>query len=477
MRRTTIALALVLAVALALPAVAEVEEITVGGDIKIRSQIATPGWSYDDGELWFDDENANLDWTTQRTRLNVDASLSGGVRGYIELQAYDTWGWDDEDSEEAYDIGLWPDTEEFAGQGDPWVELYQAYIEMNDIADYPLRLRIGRQELVFGREWMVGNNDAGVNFSGLAFDALRLTYDTDMVAVDLWTSKLVDFSSPMALNWGGSVEQDADIDFHGLYATYKGIENLAIDGYFLWLRNANVRFWNFMWSGDTGEVQNLFTVGARVAGSMELAGGMFDYNAEGAMQFGDANLWVSSESGDFEGWAANLLAGFTLTGVDYTPRIEAEYAYFSGPGDIYNDNDMEMFMKLFSDVHYGALNLGQNLDCKATNLHIFKLGASAKPCEKSKVRADLYYFLLAEDGSDTGAGTFGVPQFAVPSSEYDDEVGMELDLAVDYQYTEDLLLTAGWAHFFADNAIENSWGGGVADDDVDYIYVDAQLTF
>jgi hypothetical protein len=43
MSKRTIVLALALVVALALPAVAEVEEITVGGNIQIRGQVQSPG--------------------------------------------------------------------------------------------------------------------------------------------------------------------------------------------------------------------------------------------------------------------------------------------------------------------------------------------------------------------------------------------------------------------------------------------------
>ncbi len=67
-----------------------------------------------------------------------------------------------------------------------------------------------------------------------------------------------------------------------------------------------------------------------------------------------------------------------------------------------------------------------------------------------------------------------MPQFW--GTDVADDVGYELDLMADYQYTEDLNLRVGWAHFFADDAIENSWGLG-QDDDVDYVYVQALLVF
>jgi hypothetical protein len=476
MKKISILLALALVVALTLPATAEVEEVTVGGSIQVRAQLLTPGlsgaallgggWSLDD------DVSAN-DWITQRTRVNVDAKLSGNVRAFVELQAYDFWGFDVDDIELAAIDPVWPvgtvffgDQQKnlgmYAGQGNDNINLYQAYIEMNEVGDYPLSLRIGRQELAYGREFMVGNNDAGVNFAGLAFDAVKLSYDDEAFSVDVWWAKLLDLTSTHQLGLLGEVESDGDIDFYGVYATYKGLEDMVIDGYYLLVRNGNTSFIPPI-SGSV--VDYLHTVGGRVAGGMELGAGMLDYNVEAAAQFGD-----NQSDNDYEGWAFNAMAGYTFDNVDMTPRVELEYAYFSGDDDL-SDGDTGEFIRLFSDVHYGELNLGGNLDSATTNMHIFRIGASAVPVEKLTVGADLLYFMLAEDDADGAAKTFGMPQMGD-----DDSVGIELDIAADYQYTEDLNLRAGWAHLFVGDAMEDSWGGG-DDDDIDYIYVQAALTF
>jgi hypothetical protein len=486
---------------MALPAAAEVEEITVGGSIQVRGQMLEPGyWEVGriaDGPeaaqefipiIGFNDDINGMDWITQRTRVNVDAKLSGGVRGFVELQAYDFWGVDPDDIDlEAGAFAPFPHLPEqkpyglAAGQGDDLVRLYQAYIEMNDIADYPLQVRIGRQELVYGREWLVGNNSAGVNFSGLAFDGVKASYDDEMFRVDAWWTKLVDLSSPIVPD--RLREQDADIDFFGVYGTYKGIENMVIDAYWLWVRNAQTTITaGLTYPFDTKDTDNLHTVGGRVAGAWDVMGalpGMLDYNVEAAFQFGNNNVGsYGGSSGDYKGWAFNAMAGYTFTDVEWTPRVEAEYAYFSGDDD-YDDGDTEEFIRLFSDVHYGELNLGGSLDTGATNLHIVRLGASAVPVEKLTVKGDFYLFWLAEDDEEGLGKTFGVEQL---TSDVDDNVGYELDIIADYQYTEDLNLRVGWAHFFADDAIENSWGGGLAnpgggDDDVDYVYVQALLVF
>jgi hypothetical protein len=493
MRRISILLALALVVALTVPAVAEVEEVTVGGAIQIRAQVLTPGVV---GNVsGFDEDNSSYDWATARASINVDAKLSGGVRGFVELHSFDVWGSNfdtgipgapeldpagDTDSPELFaggDYGL------FAGQGDDTIQLYQAYIEMNDLGDYPLQVRIGRQELVYGREWLLGNNNAGRNFSGLAFDAIKASYDTDLYRVDAWFSKLVDFSSPLVASIpaalaAGFPENDADIDFYGVYGTYKGIENLTIDGYWMFVRNAAGKLADLSVGGDvnwvnTDKVNTLHTIGGRVAGGWEVGDGMLDASGELAFQFGDTGMTdgITNDAGDYEGWAANIMGGYTFTNVEWTPRIEAEYAYFSGDDEL--DEDMGSFVRLFSDVHYGELNIGGNLDAGTSNMHIIRVGASAVPVEKLTVRGDFYYFMLAEDDVAGGATTFGVNQV----TGFDDDVGYELDLIADYQYTEDLNLRVGWAHFFADDAVENSWGGGVDDDDMDYVYAQATLVF
>jgi len=461
MNKIALLVALALVLALTVPAAAEVEEITVGGSIVIQGEWQGPG--LDDGVApgagfimrSFDDDIDEAAFYSQRTRVNVDAKLSGGVRGFVELQSYDIWGDEDVDGEfepEAATARLL-DPFDFPST-DNVVTLYQAFIEVGEIADYPLSVRAGRQELVYGDEWLVGNNDAGRIFNGLSFDGIKLMYADDMFAVDAWTVKLVE-NSVAAL----PTAQNDDVDFYGIYGTYMGIEDVEIDGYLLYVRDASEVM------GD--DTVTLYTVGSRVAGTIDAGFGVIDLKGEAAFQFGD-----TADDGDFEGWGLDLMAGMDLD-MEMDPRVEIAYTFFSGDDD--DDNDEETFVRMFSDVHYGELNMGGFLDAGATNLHIIRGGVSVTPAEKLEVSADLYYFMLDED--DTFSEVFGVAQAGD-----DDEVGIELDLAADYQYTEDLNIRVGWAHFFVDDATENSWGVSSLtptkeDDDVDYLYVRASLDF
>jgi hypothetical protein len=465
MKKTTLLLALVLVVAMAVPAAAEVEEITVGGSIQARYQLLDPGFGFvyipvmeeEFDAFTFDDDFHSMYWGTQRTLINVDAKLTGGVRAFAELQSFDFWGLNEEEIPfdgpsvrgDIGDLSILPLTYPYqnfgfyAGQGNPGVDLYQAYIEMDNIADTPLMARIGRQELVYGREWLVGNNNAGMNFSGLSFDGVKAGYESDVLSVDAWWTQLEDFATPLQ-----GVSQDDSIDFFGVYGTYSGIENMAIDAYFLWVRNDLF-----------SDVDDLFTVGARVAGCWDSPVGLLDYNVEGAYQFGDTGF-----GGDYNAWAIDALAGYTFDQITWAPRIEAEYARFSGDDDPFDD-DIETFTRLFSDVHYGELNLGGNLDSLMTNMNVFRGGVAAAPMEQCALSADVYYFLLADDDGLV---------LGIPNQGNDDSVGWELDLAADYQYTEDLNLRAGWAIFWPGDAIDDTFG---SDDTENYVYVQAMLVF
>ena len=53
--------------------------------------------------------------------------------------------------------------------------------------------------------------------------------DVDTFSVDAWWSKLAERSP---------AEEDGDIDFYGVYGTYKGIENVTLDAYWMLVRDA-----------------------------------------------------------------------------------------------------------------------------------------------------------------------------------------------------------------------------------------------
>lgn len=501
-KRAIMVMGLIALVALCMPAMAELQNVKVGGSIQIRAQRLDPGFDtlgnvthsspirqLREGDIQgFNEDIAGDSFVSQRTRLNVEAELTSGVKGFIEIQSFDIWGGDESDSDITDDgDSTFDNTDDrFSRDLNGWdgndnVQLYQAYIEMKEIGDTPLTARLGRQELVYGREWLVGNNDAGVDFSGQAFDAVKFIYDADDYRVDFWWSKL--HENRIFRN-----DTDGDTDFYGIYGTWKGFADMVIDLYWLYIRAGENGPDGGLFDDNPGDFNladehalRMHTVGARWAGTF--FDGAFDYNIEGAAQTGDTGA-----KEDIKAYAANAVVGYRFDNLMWTPRVHFEYAYFTGGNADENEKDdptedQKDFFRLFSDIHYGAMNLGGTFDRGMANLHIFNPGFDVKPMEKMTLGFDYYWFQSVRDDindpstpatafDDEGSSVLGKEQ---RGDDDDADVGAEIDAFCRYDYTEDLTLLAGYAHFFAHDAIENAFGGNK--DDLDYFYVQAKLTF
>ena len=144
MRKSILIIAAVLMVAVTIPAFAELQNVTVGGALRIRGN-----WNHGDDLAGRPNPDDNISFVEQRTTVNVKADFTDMVSAYIELENYGAWG-----------------------RNDDGVDVYEAYIEANEMYGHSLRLRIGRQELVFGSEFLLGNESSNSLFMGLSYDAI-----------------------------------------------------------------------------------------------------------------------------------------------------------------------------------------------------------------------------------------------------------------------------------------------------------------
>lgn len=448
---------------------AELQNVEVGGSIRIRGN-------------WFDfDENPFFNggedsaFVEQRTRLSVKADFTDEVSTFIEFDSYNVWG----DSFRANPYtGL-----DFIGAGND-VELYQSYIEVNNAWGLPIRSRIGRQEVELGSEWLVGNQDTSSIYTGLSFDGIRTTYTADAFTVDVMTLKL----SENFEDFG-----DADVNLYGIYGSYIGLEDWQFDLYWLYLteseddRTGVAPVANAVFGLGTTD-SDLHTIGLRGAGTY----GAFDLESEIAFQFGDIERTdvgffnFTDNDLDYDGFAANLEAGYTFD-ITWTPRVYAGIAFFEGgdQGDnggffFGNDNNDLGFNRLFSNWEYSEFLENGEL----SNSIIYRLGVSATPTEKISLLLAAAYFDTDEE-TDNGFNGFGI--FNLFDNDNESETGIEVGLYGDYQYSEDLVFRAGYAHFFGDddglengNFILNNGLTPMLDNDggdYNYLFWEAEISF
>lgn len=519
MRKAMLAV-LAIALLVAVPAVAELQNVQIGGSIRIRANyytnvvpeptgsqviwpgfflpkrsIGTPGNTIATSLLASDEGTHGLDYVEQRTTLSVRADFTNEVVAFIELDSYDIWS---EDFRSDYLTGA-----DGAAASVDDVEVYQAYIEANEMFGQPLRLRVGRQEIALGSQWLVGVNDASSGFWGLSFDGVRLTYATDMFSIDAFAAQLFE---------GGIVEEDDSVWMYGVYGSYLGLEDITIDAYWLYVRDARslndtnfiapIEFLEDIFGLDDYDATELHTFGLRGAGMI----GPVDFEAEVAYQTGEADqvgflfkpFVYGDDDADFDAWGANLEVGYNLD-VAWQPRIYVGGAVFSGEDErdltfwqwvnpFYQPEASVSFNRLFSNWEYSEFLANTDM----SNMYLVRAGVELAPTESIDVLLSAAYFWAYESFDSpvhVNIGGFKVPiapGLSFWTDENDDNLGLELGLYVTYHYTEDLSFEVGWAHFFAEDGISDgnftalnglAFVGGQDDEDMDYVYAETRIAF
>ena len=116
----------------------------------------------------------------QQVGLNVEADLTDNVSTYVRIINERNW---DDVTATTLDI-----------------DLDEAYVTLKEMLYAPLTLRIGRQNLWFGKGFIIGSNSASWNANGAltaseisdqtAFDAIRGTLDYDPWTLDMICAKI-----------------------------------------------------------------------------------------------------------------------------------------------------------------------------------------------------------------------------------------------------------------------------------------------
>jgi len=414
MRNIKILVILALVLGVSSAALAELQNVEVGGSLKIR------------GDYWRFDKGGATSFVEQRTALKVKADFTNDITSLVEFDSYGNWG---QNFRSNYLTGI-----DSRGAAD--VSLYQAYINVKGLWGTPLSLRVGRQELSFGAEFLLGNNSSAPYFRGLSFDALRLTYATDQFKVDAFAAKLAESFQ----NFG-----KGDTDLYGVYGSYLGIEDVTLDAYWLYLRDGTV----------AGQDVDIHTFGLRGSGKV----GSSDFEAEVAYQLGGIDgqpsacpLGFGEADVNYGTFGGHAIAGYTFD-APWQPHVFALFAYY-GAGDPDTckwSNDRTLpFNRLFSDFRYSDF---VDLNANATNVIGYALGVQVSPTECTQISLAGKYLDLDKNIGKQGSW------------------GWEVNLAGTYHYSQDLAFSAGYSHFFG-----SEWADG-SKPEWDYFFAQTELSF
>lgn len=510
-------LAVGLLVGIAVDAFAELQQVAVGGEIRIRGRYYINAWEEQrplprriaDRFLpgrpigptgtasLFKWDSRGKDWTRYETALllNVKADFTNDVSAFIEFYDFHIWG---EEFRSNYLTGA----DSRANSVDA-VLLNQAYIEMRQMYGTPLTLRIGKQDLRLGDAWLVSNMMTPSQF--ISFDAVRLTYAVPNLVIDAFASKLNESTRVF----------DDSTNFYGIYGTYSGIQPLSISAYWLYIHdNTDIarqettglgRWVNNRRGFDYGNT-NLHTVGTRLFGKYE----NFDYNLELAYQFGDAAHLGSlfkvrgSNFGDtrakYGNWGMDGTLGYTFQEVAWKPRLYMQGVWFQGEDNrdisfldwlnpFYRPQASVSFNRLFTEKNYMPTI---NDNSWISNIIQASAGVEVQPTEKLRLHVHVAKnWVDAPFNPPKSVRLFGNRAYVAPALSFwtdkgSDDLGWEVAAWARYVYSPDLwfllygnylwagdgLTDGNFIHFYG-----TQFSGGSAAKDAGYVFWMAVLKF
>ncbi len=390
---------------------------------RMRGEYLENSRDFDDS---FDDDN---DFITNRFTIGIGAELAGNTGLFLELQNNSIWG----DDSKFLNLDLTDDDD---------IKVYQGYFEARDVNGSGLGFKIGRQELVYGTEFLLGDSDFG---AGLSHDVVKGTMQTGNLTIDAWWGKLIENDQTNPNN--------EDVSFAGIYSTFANDEGDS--GFDLYWLNVHDRRSGAA-RGSSGVEDKRHTIGGRVFAEA----GPFSFNSELAWQFGDHGPMDHNIKAF--GWENNVLIGFEDSAID--PEIELGYTLATGDQNP-DDSADNTFNPIFQDRHprYGLSDR-----ITASNAHIITAKGSIEVCEGARAGVGGYLFYAHRTKDQTAPSEFRPDA----SSGGSNVIGQELDLFLNMQLTENVSAQFAWAHFFPGGYVRNRFD---SKDPSDRIYLNLIL--
>ncbi len=470
-----------IALCLAASAYAGTQSVKISGDLTIRS------FARDDYDLnhnhaegtnigvtsTLDPTTDTSDWQTylmSQAEIQIDADLTDNVSAVLRL--FNQRDWDVTSVGNGTSADIWNSTTgvdnihtQSANEFDVGLDL--AYIELKEFLYSPLTLRIGRQDLWFGKGFIVGKNLRDYQTTSItaaeytvmtSFDAIRATLDYDPWTIDAIYSKI----------WENAVGSNDDTDLWGINVGY------VFDSY-----NAEAEGYWF-YKDDRGAVparnlkqhNTVNTIGGRAsADPIE----NWTFALEGAYQFGDfVGFRDQLEKRGRSAFAVDASVEMRHFKEQYSwkPVIGAEYIFYSGDDDeratatssgnyegwdmMYRgkfDTAYREFIGTYNRTHMGkagqqASYIVRDPDASYTNQHQVLVYGSLMPTDSLTLDGRVGFFWQAEHRA--------IPQDIIDPSNGSSSVndrrkvfmGTEFDVQLTWDYTEDVSFGILGACFF-----------------------------
>lgn len=423
----------------------------LGGQIRLRYEMKENGGPFPNADFIERRQVNDNEYMVLRERLHLGYRPASWFNVFVEGQ----------DASEHWDVRKpSPDADV--------VDLQQAFVEFGDLKQFPLSLKVGRQELAYGDERFVGRGDW--SNTGRVFDVIKLRAEGKPGWIDGFVSHVV-------VPYDEHFNEDNRHDwFSGIYGGTRKLAPWQETQLYVLARNYSADAPNAIAPGIPASpktARDIVTFGTLWKSLPGMLAG-WDYSLESAGQLGSVNS--SGQRLDQCSYAIFANLGYTWASVKASPRLGLGYEHGSGDSNS-KDGTVETFENLFGTQHkpYGMMDL-----FGARNMHIPKLALSTKPLKGLTFSADYLLFIMAnthdylypESGSGRNANGYGL------HPDYSSFVGSEVDVLANYSLKTWGNLQAGYGHFFPNDYVKqsvNSIPANGQNANADWFY--AQFTF
>lgn len=295
------------------------------------------------------------------------------------------------------------------------IDLHQGYILLENIFKLPgLSLKVGRQEIAFGGQRLIGT--VGWHNVGRSFDGGRLAFSRNGVSGEVWTAKLAELFA------AGDSKDNVLVGFD---VSAKKNSAFMPRAYLILERNSNKNE-----NGVNLLARNTF--GVHASGKIRSV----DYEFETTLQTG----W--QEASEIAAFLVGFAAGYTFP-VKSKARVAIGYDHLSG-----NDGTagtIKVFNTLYATNHkfYGYMDYFLNIPVhtRGFGLRDFMIKSSVNLSPKFVGKADLHFFNYAE--KDEAGQT---------------SLGKEVDLTLVYKFLKPVKIVSGASLFFAGDVFKRLHG-------------------
>ncbi len=392
--------------------------IRIGGQVRLRYD-ATQNQYLDDLSYAPGKSETQL---LNRTRIHLEANPADWVRFSVEPQFYGRWaGYDNENR----------------------LSVYQGYVEFPRLGQLPVRMKIGRQEFVYGSAFFLGNDDF---YRGLMWDGAKINVQPiSDLSVDLIAARRVSFTNNKAGKPG----------LYGFYATYSGLKETILDFYFFYNRQGFRNLYDHL-----PESPLWFTVGTRIEIKPVK---QLTFEAEPMYQFGRVRYNDHGGSAQIRAYGGHFDLTYNFA-LPLEPLLHVGYAFGTGDrntqrgtlrefhGNALNDTPVVGDIGLVPEV--SGIDIG---DVRASGLKVVTLSSSVKLSPKFSLCLDWHHFTADR----------------VPEG-FTRTIGSEANLFLACELSEKITIIASANRFFTADIFRQATG---KNKDVDYFYLQTQIEF